>query len=300
MKIEEVPLSEYRQTAFFIANGARDQAFSDGRAEGIEYYARQNAVNTRIWRAWEGSRCLAAAMIAGNPGRMGTMMFSPMSAPGVHAESLVLLLQEFSRRRMQEGLAMIQVLLTGPSPADTEILTRAGFHFLAQLQYMRMNVSDRKPVPLDQHVTWKPFGQFNETQLGEVISHTYQGSRDCPKLCGKRKLPDVIASHKVSGIFTPQTWWLCEWDSKPAGCLLVNDSAASREAELVYVGVVPEYRGRGLCRFMVRHAAHETHRRGRSYLTLAVDVVNHYARRVYESEGFVGGESRWAYAAFAT
>ncbi|OPX22328.1 MAG: hypothetical protein B1H04_05130 [Planctomycetales bacterium 4484_123] len=71
------------------------------------------------------------------------------------------------------------------------------------------------------------------------------------------------------------------------GCVLVNDSAARPdECEVVYLGVRPEWRRRGIGRAMVRRALAATARRRRSALGLAVDAANAPAVSLYRSEGF--------------
>ena len=62
--------------------------------------------------------------------------------------------------------------------------------------------------------------------------------------------------------------------------------------ELVYMGLVPDARGNGWGRAMVRHAQWLARRRDRSQLVLAVDQKNLPALAMYEAASFVGWDNR--------
>ena len=56
--------------------------------------------------------------------------------------------------------------------------------------------------------------------------------------------------------------------------------------ELVYLGLAPGARGRGLGRQLLRHGLGLLHERRERSVTLAVDSRNTPALSLYESEGF--------------
>jgi ribosomal protein S18 acetylase RimI-like enzyme len=99
-------------------------------------------------------------------------------------------------------------------------------------------------------------------------------------------------------VFCPEEWAIYYLGDRAAGCILINDSASNQEAELVYLGVVPECRGTGISRLMLRDGAAQLRGGGKRRLSLAVDARNDFACRLYESEGFKPTHRALAYAAF--
>ena len=64
------------------------------------------------------------------------------------------------------------------------------------------------------------------------------------------------------------------------------DHPRNRQFELVYVGVRPESRGRGLGLIATRHAQLAARSAKRAKLSLAVDATNEPAVRIYHTAGF--------------
>ncbi len=66
--------------------------------------------------------------------------------------------------------------------------------------------------------------------------------------------------------------------------------------ELIYQGIVPSARGRGLGTDVTRHAQWLAGQAGIQQLVLAVDAANEPALGVYAAAGFRAWESRWVFA----
>ena len=130
-----------------------------------------------------------------------------------------------------------------------------------------------------------------------TIMETYRDSLDCPGLNGLRDIEDVITGHKSSGEFDPNLWFLlCEHGHNgnadggdpgptPVGVLLLSRVSRMETVELVYLGLVPAARGRGLGELLLKHALALVPAAGRSRLTLAVDAINAPAMRLYYRHG---------------
>jgi GNAT superfamily N-acetyltransferase len=213
------------------------------------------------------------------------LLHSPAEAPGVDRQALACVTKAAALHGLQEGAMLVQVMVEDGNDADLAMVQAAGFSFLARLVHMRLNPagSARSEPP---GLRWRSAEQFSQAELGRVITATYEGSLDCPLLAGVRSIEDVIACHKASGVFRPQSWWLVDVDGAAAGCVLMNDSSTRNSAEIVYLGVIPCFRGRGLGRQMLRHAADDARARHLESIELAVDDQNVYALRVYASEGY--------------
>lgn len=189
----------------------------------------------------------------------------------------------------RHGARLIQMLLE-PQGADRmeAVLARAGFEPLAVLSYLRRPVTaaDRQSPPPSGSppLRWRFYSTFSHGQFARTIAGTYQDSLDCPKLAGLRTVGDAIATHKSMGVFTPRAWRLAVIDGRPAGVALVNNVQA--RGELVYMGVLPEFRRRGVARAMLVEAIRDTAAMGLPQIGTAVDLANTPAVRLYESAGF--------------
>ncbi len=127
------------------------------------------------------------------------------------------------------------------------------------------------------------------------MDRTYEGTLDCPRLNGVRSTEDVLATYRRSGEFDPARWFLVRLEEQDVGCLLLADHPRNEQWELIYVGLVPSARGRGLGRQLVRHAQWLVRQAGRRRLVLSVDAANGPAIGLYASEGFVAWDRRGIY-----
>ena len=158
---------------------------------------------------------------------------------------------------------------------------------LAPLAYLERSVAYPwlDPPPPDA-AEWRSYTPASHAQFTAVLSETYVDSRDCPELTDLRTAADALAAHRVSGRFVPELWELALIDGEPSACLLLAEMAHGSTLEVVYMGVVPRCRGRGLGELLLRRALQQARTRHIKRLTLAVDARNAPAITVYERVGF--------------
>jgi len=100
-------------------------------------------------------------------------------------------------------------------------------------------------------------------------------------------MEDVIAGHKAVGEFDPALWFvLLEHHHEPVGVSLLNQSRNSDAIELVYFGLSPAVRGRGLADLLLRHALAAAAAHNAKAMTLAVDSRNAPALKLYHRHHF--------------
>ena len=140
---------------------------------------------------------------------------------------------------------------------------------------------------------WRPFEPVYQREFRELLKATYTSSLDMPELEGVRSLDDIIESHRATGRFVADRWQLGQIPGSPdiAVVLLLSEVADRNAWEVVYLGLTPAARGRGLGRVAIAHAL-EMARPHVSRLELAVDIRNLPATRLYESTGFVPFDRR--------
>jgi len=294
--IEAVGARERGALLRFLIAGARSDMTVALRAEAYERMIARCDGGCWFRTARRVGRVTAAALVVTSPGRVGMLFYAPPTAPGVDVRDLPVAIRSAADAALGAGLSFVQALVPPGRGADLAALHGAGFRRLAELIYMRLNLRSARPVEPDVGWTWRNARTFRGGELAEVIRGTYEESLDCPGLCGLRDLDDVLVSHRATGIYSPRSWWIAERAARPAGCLLVNDSAREPGGvEIVYMGVLRAFRGRGLARTMVRRAARWARRRRKDVLTVVVDGENTYARRVYEAEGFLETDRRQAW-----
>ena len=142
-------------------------------------------------------------------------------------------------------------------------------------------------------LNWSAFDPIREAEFRDLLQSTYSSSLDMPELEGIRSLDDVIAGHRATGRFEPDHWQLGQVSGQPdAAVILLLASIPERNvSEIVYLGLTPKARGRGLGRAAIAHAL-KLSQPFASRLELAVDIRNHPATRLYASTGFVPFDRR--------
>jgi len=179
---------------------------------------------------------------------------------------------------------------------------RAGFTVLAVLDYMTRPVPERRTIDaptLPDDVSLGPWRRGDPILL-RILESTYVDTLDCPGLCGLRRTEDILEGHLASARYEPPLWTVLRVDDRPAGALLLSpshrssDGLGSDDCELVYLGLAPWARGRGLGRLLLQHGLAQLSCRSERRITLAVDRANLPAVALYSSMGFLPGPARLA------
>ncbi len=294
--IETVPRKRLAEALRFLAAGRRRDLQVAIRAETLGDMLARTGSGGHFLQARRDERIVAAAMVIPSVGRVGMVFHSPAESPGVELSPLAEALRSSADAALADGLAFVQSLIGHQQQADADALVGGGFLRLSELMYMRRDLC--RPIESTNvpDLSWQSCKPMDSVALGRVIAATYERSLDCPVLSGLRGTDDVLESHKSSGIWRPDFWWIAKLRGLPAGCVLVNDSASSPgDMDLVYMGVGVPFRRRGLGRAMVLRVMQQAKAAGRQFMRVVVDASNPHARKIYEAEGFALTHRRVAY-----
>jgi len=189
--------------------------------------------------------------------------------------------------------AIAQALLDPAERSSERAFLHAGFRRIASLSYMQGRIPSPKrdrpptPPPLPDGVTLEHWAPALEADFITALDRTYIDTLDCPELCEIRATSDVLASHLATGEHDPTLWWLIRAEGRPEGALLLNPCPAQSQIELVYLGLGPHLRGKGLGVELLRYAiAVAASKRPERLVVCAVDHRNAPALRVYKILGF--------------
>jgi ribosomal protein S18 acetylase RimI-like enzyme len=246
------------------------------------------------WQSVEtGPGDVAAAVMILSAARTALILTAPCAPDSLAASHLRTLLLDLRERAKGSGVRLMQALLVEDGDGQSQALQGSGFRRLARLLYM---ARPSAPCPaVGAHLTLEPYCHERHDLFVRTLAETYIGSLDCPALSELRSMDDVLASHRATGLHDPKLWHLASDGDGPAGVLLLTRPPLRSALEIIYLGVVPRARGRGLGRTLVRAAVHRAHLEGRREVLLAVDAGNRYAVDVYSSLEFVQTDDRYAW-----
>jgi ribosomal protein S18 acetylase RimI-like enzyme len=244
-------------------------------------------------------RIVLAALAAPGAGRTATVFASPSRSPN-ETVAIADLVRRASDYAGTLDVELAQALVDPVEERQLEVFDRAGMRRLASLSYLerglvRQRLPETPVFPDDVVVeTWNP---SDRAELIDTLERTYIDTLDCPALAGLRCGEDILDGHLRSGVFVPELWTILRSvrgasAGRPAGVCLLNSSpplpGAEHEGsiELVYFGLVPEARGRGLGRLLLQHALARCAHRRESTMILAVDDANLPAKSIYRAARF--------------
>lgn len=237
---------------------------------------------------------LGAAWLQPQVGRTATLW-----PPGVRSNTDAGVARRLAQHALQSAtqlpVAVAQALLEkADSPFATD-LPALGFRHLAELKYLMLRVPtnvvavDAAPVSLVPHAT-SDMALFKRLLLG-----TYEATLDCPALSGLRMFEDIVAGYQAVGEFDGALWFIVRWDNQPAGVLLLAAYPEDSNWELVYMGVLPAFRGRSIGSHVLSQLRERASREGVASVLLAVDATNTPALNMYARAGYLEWARRHAY-----
>jgi RimJ/RimL family protein N-acetyltransferase len=197
------------------------------------------------------------------------------------------LIESVCQHAISKGVHLVQALADPSDPATAKPFLEGHFRKIADLLYLQATPPrNAAPPQLPPGFTLQTYTPQTHDHFSQAIAESYRDSLDCPALNGMRTIADVIAGHRSSGEFDPATWFLLTEGTTPAAVLLLNRVPRSDMAELVYLGLSPMARGRGIGNLLVRHALAAVCNQMRlAKITLAVDSRNIPALKLYYRHG---------------
>ncbi len=124
-----------------------------------------------------------------------------------------------------------------------------------------------------------------------IIEATYIETLDIPELNGLRNIGNTLEGYastqpRMTQPRIPGTWWVIQDGCVNIGCLLLTPND-DQHCELTYLGLAPTSRGQGHSQAIMDHLDRWATSHGIERMTLAVDIRNTPAIRLYQSRGFV-------------
>jgi ribosomal protein S18 acetylase RimI-like enzyme len=215
------------------------------------------------------------------------LIWPPQTQPARIAEVEDQLVNNACRLLAERDAKLVQSLLSSEESSLGTSLERNGFRHITQLRYLRHDL--QFSAQFFQHsdtLSFQSYASCAAEQFHQTLLRTYEATRDCPEVNGVREIEEIIAGHKSQGKHNPECWWLASKRSRPVGVLLLAEMPDLKSWDLLYLGLVPEARGKGLGHELVRKALWEARAAEAPQLTLSVDARNEPALNLYKSAGF--------------
>jgi RimJ/RimL family protein N-acetyltransferase len=241
-----------------------------------------------------------AAYILLHPGALGTVggVFVKDWESNLHLGDAAELLKSVVAQAKASVEIVQAIQHHGSETVDREkgmraLYTAAGFQNCATLQSLRLNLSDANPCSSMAELEFVDTDSVSEEELIAVVESTYRNSLDVPELNDLRSTRQTLIGYK-SIPSSQQAWWVIRFSGTWCGCLFLTQHNEEL-VELVYVGLSPDFRGRGLSKQAIRHAHRWANEQGAREIVAAVDQRNHPAMRLYQSSGYriAGTSEAW-------
>lgn len=241
-----------------------------------------------LWVARRGRRVVGALLTQPLAGRAAAVWAPEVEGVWHRADTAAALVRAAIDDLKRRGYTLAQALLDESAPDNArDDLAAGGLVHVTDLLYLEADTAAAVPQrPDTPPLLWRPFGPDTEADFRAVVRQTYVGSLDMPELEDLRNLDDVLEGHRATGRFAPELWRLGRVEGGPeAAALVLLAEARDRDAwEVVYLGLTPAARGRGIGRATLAHAV-DLARPHVSRIELALDVRNTPAQHLYEKAG---------------
>jgi mycothiol synthase len=227
------------------------------------------------------------------------VFWPPQLVAGENQQTAYPLAEAVVRELDSTAVDLSQSLLSAPDAETVDVLRHVGFRQITELLYLTCDAA-RFPIaaPEPCEVEFHEYDGTQRERLTQLIERTYVETLDCTALNGVRDMDDVINGYQATGNYRPENWLFVRAEGRDVGALLLADHPQSHQWELMYMGIVPEYRGRGWGRQIARYAQWLARGARVERLLVAVDAANKPAAAVYRSAGLEIWDRRLVFLRF--
>lgn len=232
--------------------------------------------------ALQEDRCTAACLCVDAPGRTSSVFLPAGCDRPAAADATIQLLKEASRQAHTRGIQFLQGMVAPECAHESAVYRQAGFEELTQLIYLEADST--RPLTLSRPapaVTWTAYRPETHQSFADTVLGTYEDSLDCGSLNGIRDIEDILASHRGVGEFNPDLWLLGTLADRPVGVILLAHLPDRWSYEVVYMGLLKAWRGRGFATTLLHRAFELARAAGILTVTLTVDERNDPALKLY-------------------
>jgi ribosomal protein S18 acetylase RimI-like enzyme len=265
-------------------------------ANALQLIERGEVNSEGLFVAESRGQVLGAVICMPAPGASG-LVWPPQAIEGPKRQEIEdRILSHAAGWLRRGGAKLAQALLIKEELHLAPPLERNGFGHITSLWYMRHALELTADLLPAERLTYRTYPADREG-FHTTLLRTYVDSQDCPEVTGIRTIDEIIAGHRAQGNHRPERWWLALDRNNPVGVLLLTEMPDWSSWDVSYVGVVPEARGRGFGRELVRKAIVEARVGGAAQLTLSVDARNGPAWNLYRRLGFEAYDQREVFLA---
>jgi len=190
------------------------------------------------------------------------------------------LIREAVREIARLGAVFVHTAVE-PGSVLEATLVKAGFSAGSLMLDMSM------PAPLaapPAEGRWISYDTSRRKLFARAVRGTLEGSRDAVEVPVCADDEAMMKAFEERGDWLGEDFALFEQDTAPAGVILLV--MAGDALEIVYLGVLPTYRGRGIGKALGRRALTRAVARGAHRLNVTVDSANAPALTIYRRMGF--------------
>ncbi|MCS7045868.1 MAG: GNAT family N-acetyltransferase [Gemmataceae bacterium] len=190
------------------------------------------------------------------------------------------------------GAKLAQALVSPSHLPEAGPLLRCGFRHITTLHYLRRDLHDLPQLTAPAGWQVRSYTAQAAELFHRTLEATYTATLDCPELTNVRTMTEIIEGHRAQGVWRPDRWLLACLADQAVGVAMVTELYDHAGWDLSYLGLVPQFRGRGLGSALLVAALSAARRDAADAIVVAVDARNWPARRLYERFGFVTIEQR--------
>lgn len=263
----------------------------------LEWHERQSQTffGPRFWNgligSFRGDEMTGTVWAELHSGRVAALHGPKIGAdePATTAAQLVGLAIDYSTTC---EVRLVQALKRADEEAEAQALVEHGVRHVADLLYMHADGLAGPAEPPPTSLRFEPYSAALPMRMINLIERTYVESLDCPIVDGLRTVEEILEGYRATGSHDPHRWLIATARLEPAGplvdvgCILLAVHPLTDQWELMYMGVVPEGRGRGWGLEMVRHAQGLARTANAKSVVLAVDAANEPGVKMYAAAGF--------------
>ncbi len=252
--------------------------------------AARDAGFTGLLEARAGDTTLGATLAVIQPGRTA-LVYQPRLIAGADPQARALLRAGRDAFLQKHDVCLAQEVLPLDALDDATTARADGYNIAVELLYLAADRATFPSTPPAGELRLEPYQAGQEQRLADILIRTYIRTLDCPEINGVRSAIETIDGYASAGKYDPLLWGLLRHCKQDVGCVIVAQHEGGA-AELVYVGLVPEARGRGLAREAIAWAMWLARCADCGLISVAVDQRNTPARKVYATSGFTQFDAR--------